>query len=186
MPTASNPLIRRDLNGSWILDKTRGEWAMKQYLETMEVEPLAIEAHEKGDAETETIHTITLNRRRVTIVKQSRVNNNVTVELELGIERVDYLKPGDRVKRMIAHSENTGHLYIESSLQTYNGGLASVTDLKELVQEEASEGGEGQSRREARSVLKQQLTITNQKTQNTHSVLRYFVPYLETPPHLLE
>ena len=72
----ATPSLQRDsLNGAWILDKTQGNWQMKEYLETMQVDPLAIEAHEKGDRETDTIHTITLDNanNQVTIVKRSRV-----------------------------------------------------------------------------------------------------------------
>lgn len=147
---------------------------MREYLETMQVDPLAIEAHEKGEKEADTIHTIDLSGRRVKIVKRSRVNNDIVVDLELGSESVEYLQPGDRPKRLLATSNHPGHVQIESSLQTLNNGKAIVTDVKELVQEE-----------EDNSVLVQRLTIVNDETQKSHSLVRYFIPYLDTPPHLL-
>ena len=164
---------RDSLSGAWILDKTRGTWPMKEYLETMEVDPLAIEAHEKGDRETDTIHTIEYNPPSIKIVKRSRVNNDLTTELELGVELVEYLNPGERPKRLLATSQGPGHLEIKSTLQTLSHGVAAVTDVKQLQQEENS------------TIMIQNLTITNEKTQKSHSMVRYFVPYLQTPPHLV-
>ena len=165
-------LHRDSLNGSWILDKSRGNWQMKEYLETMQVDPLAIEAHEKGDRETDTIHTITLGNGKVQIVKRSRVNNDLTIDLDLGMEKVEYLSPGERPKRIMAQSQHPGHLHLQSTLLTLNNGQANVTDIKELIQEEG------------RTTLAQRLTIVNEQTGKSHSVTRYFLPYLKTPPHL--
>lgn len=148
---------------------------MRKYLETMNVDPLAIEAHEKGERETDTIHTITLTRTQVKIVKRSRVNNDVTVELEIGKESVQHLPPGDRPKKTIASSGSTGYLEIRSSLLTLNG-MASVVDIRSLLQED-----EGQ-----KSVMKQELTIKNEQSGVSHTTYRHFVPYLETPPHFVD
>lgn len=146
---------------------------MKEYLEIMNVDPLAIEAHEKGDKETDTIHTIEMTPdNRVKMVKRSRVNSDLTVELELGTEFLEHLSPGERPKRLLATSNHPGHLQVQSSLQTLNHGSATVTDVKELVQEESQ------------TIMLQRLTIVNEQTKKSHSVSRYFVPYLKTPPHL--
>ena len=163
--------LRRDsLNGVWILDKSRVPWSMNEYLRTMEVDELAIEAHEKGEREQDTIHTITLTAERVKIVKQSRVNNNVVVELDLGQERTEYLPPLDRPKTSLATSDNPSHLRIQSSLQTVNG-RAKVTDIKTLQQEDD------------KTVLRQQLTIVNEQNGQSSTTTRYFVPY--QPPHVI-
>ena len=164
-------MSRDSLNGAWILDKSRGEWSMKNYLATMNVDPLAIEAHEKGELEQDTIHTITMTDKTVEIVKRSRVNNDVRLYLEFGKESVEYLPPGNRPKKLLARSNHKGHLEIHSSLHTVNGE-ASVTDIKELQQE-----GE-------KSVLIQKLTIVNEQTKKSSTTTRYYNPYLETPPHL--
>ena len=103
--TADPQILRRDsLNGAWILDKTREPWSMKHYLEVMNVDPLAIEAHEKGEKEHDTIHTITMDHQRVQIVKRSRVNNDLVVDLEFNKHTVVFLPPGDRPKRSLAVS----------------------------------------------------------------------------------
>jgi hypothetical protein len=146
---------------------------MKNYLATMGVDPLAIEAHEKGELEHETIQTISLTRGKVKIVKRSRVNNDVTVELDLNKENVHYLQPSHRPMKQLAKSKDLGHVEIHSSLTTMNG-LASVTDIRTLVQEDD------------KSVMKQELTITNEQTQQSCTTTRYFNPYLETPPHLAD
>jgi len=167
---------RRDsLNGAWILDKNRGDWSMSRYLATMDADPLAIEAHEKGEKEYDTIHTIDLSDKAIKIIKQSRVNNDVVVALTLGKESVEYLPPGKRLKRMIAKSNHPGHLEIHSTIQTVNG-VASVTDIKNLVQED---GGN-------KSVLVQTLTITNDATGKNCTTTRHFNPYLEAPHHLAD
>lgn len=167
---------RETLEGAWILDKNRGSWSMRGYLETLHVSELAIQAHEKGELEHDTIHTISFpgntgNFSSVQIVKRSRVNNDLVVALTLGEEHVELLKPDSRPKKMLATTEDPGrHLLIQSSLLTMNG-LAHVTDVKRLVQE-----GEG-------SVLVQELTIVNAKTQESKTTTRYFKPHvpLEAP-----
>lgn len=178
--------IKRDsLDGCWILDRSRGSPSMRSYLETMGVDELAIQANEKGDAEHDTYNTITLldgskgeteqQNKKVIIVKRSRVNNDLTVELELEKEFVQKLAPGDREKKTLATSDSWGqHLKLTSSLLTVNG-LASIVDEKKLVQEET--GG---------TSLLQELTITNVVTRESHTTLRYFLPYTDTPPHLVD
>jgi len=165
---------RQDLNGTWILDKTQSNWSMNNYLRVMKVDPVAIEAHEKGEMEFDTIHTITMDATKVHIVKRSRVNNDVTVELIFGQEQLITLPPGDRPKRSLATSEGPGHLKIVHSLQTYNGAKASVSDTKTLRQDAE------------KSILVQELTIVNEVTNDQCTTIRQFIPYLETPPHLLE
>ena len=54
----STTITRDSLSGSWILDKNRGNWSMRGYLETLNVPELAIQANEKGETELDTIHTI--------------------------------------------------------------------------------------------------------------------------------
>ena len=58
---------RDSLNGTWMLDKSRGKWSMRGYLETLHVNELAIQAHEKGETETDTYHTITLDTTKNTV-----------------------------------------------------------------------------------------------------------------------
>lgn len=170
----NNP--RQTLEGTWILDKTRPDWSMTPYLETMQVDPLAIEAHEKGDIEADTFHTIQFHENRVTIIKRSRVNNDLVVDLELGMEQIEYLSPGQRPKTMIATADRERcFLEIQSSLQTMSNGTASVTDVKRL-----------QHKEEDGSVyLLQELTIMNERTGQSHSLQRIFLPYFDTPPHLV-
>lgn len=164
----SPPVTRGDLNGGWILDKTRGEWSMRGYLETLNVPELAIQANEKGESELDTVHVIELNDEKVKITKRSRVNNNLVVELVIGNELVEYLKPDERPKKQLATTENPGkHLKIASSLLTVNG-MAHVVDIKRLVQEDKG------------SVLVQELTITNPESQKSHTTTRYFNPKEET------
>ena len=164
---------RQDLNGAWILDKTQKDWSMNNYLKVMKVDPVAVEAHEKGEMEFDTIHTITMDSKKVEIVKRSRVNNDVTVELNFGQEQLITLPPGDRPKRSLATSQGPGHLRIVNSLQTYNGAKASVSDTKTLRQEED------------KSVLVQEISIVNEVTHEQCTTIRQFIPYLETPPHLV-
>jgi hypothetical protein len=148
---------------------------MNKYLETMNVDPLAIEAHEKGEKEHDTYHTIEFIHwgSTVKITKRSRVNNDLIVELKLGQESIEYLPPGNRPKRSLAVSDHAGHLCITSSLQTVNG-TALVKDIKRLVQET-----------DERTVLVQELTVTNEQTNQTSTTVRYFNPYTDTAPHLI-
>jgi hypothetical protein len=164
---------RDSLNGCWILDKTVGDWSMNKYLETMQVDPLAIEAHDKADKENDTFHTIELDSKQVKITKRSRVNNDVVVQLELGKEQTEFLPPGNRPKRTLARSEGPMHLEIQSSLQTMNG-KASVSDIKRL------------KTINDKTYLVQELSIINEGTQQSCTTTRYFIPYLQTPPHLVE
>jgi hypothetical protein len=165
--STTDGMKRDSLNGVWVLDKNRGTWTMRGYLETLHVTELAIQAHEKGESDHDTFHSITLDKERVRIVKRSRVNNDLVVDLKLGEEDVQYLQPGDRAKKSLAVSEHPGHLEIASSLMTMNG-MAKIKDTKTLVQETD------------KSVLIQELTIVNEETEQTNTVQRYFNPYLET------
>lgn len=148
---------------------------MTDYLQTMDVDPLAIQAHEKGEREQETFHTIELGRHKIKITKRSRVNADLVVELQLNQEKLEYLPPGNRPKSMLAQSEHPGHLCIQSSLQTVNG-RASVVDTKRLV-------APNEDHQSAQMV--QELTITNEQTGKSHTTIRHFNPYAGTPPHLV-
>lgn len=175
--TTTTTQNRKTLEGTWILDKTRADWSMTPYLQTMQVDPLAIEAHEKGDIEADTFHTIQfINNNRVHIVKRSRVNNDLVVDLELGMEQMEHLPPGQRSKTMIATADRArSFLEIQSTLQTMSNGTASVTDIKRLQTNE----------QDGSVCLVQELTITNERTGQSHSLQRTFLPYHDTPPHLV-
>eukprot|EP00548_Thalassiothrix_antarctica_P000518 CAMPEP_0194135842 /NCGR_PEP_ID=MMETSP0152-20130528/5920_1 /TAXON_ID=1049557 /ORGANISM="Thalassiothrix antarctica, Strain L6-D1" /LENGTH=168 /DNA_ID=CAMNT_0038832261 /DNA_START=140 /DNA_END=646 /DNA_ORIENTATION=- len=153
----------------------------------MGVDELAIQAHEKGEIEHDTYHTITLmeddnieknsteggGKRLIRIVKRSRVNNDLIVELELEKEHVEHLAPGKREKKSLATSNAWGqHLLIASSLLTVNG-LATVVDDKKLLKVCGEE-----------TVMLQDLTITNVVAGISHKTVRYFIPYNLIPPHL--
>jgi hypothetical protein len=167
---AATIAARTSLNGCWVLDKTKLPWSIQDYLTVMKVDQLAIAAHEKGEQEHDTFHTIHINTKTKTvqIIKRSRVNNDLVVDLVLGQEYIEHLAPNERPKRMIAVSDHPGHLCIRSSIQTMNG-TASVTDVKRLV--------EGR--------LVQELTVVNQETGATHTTTRHFQPYDGVPPHLV-
>jgi len=138
---------------------------MRGYLETLHVTEMAIQAHEKGELDHDTFHTISLDDANIRIVKRSRVNNDLVVELKLGEEHVEFLQPGQRAKKSLATTEDPGqHLKIQSSLMTMNG-MAHVTDIKRLVQEDD------------KSVLIQELTIVNEKTGSSNTTTRYFNPH---------
>lgn len=93
--TASTQQIHRQtLEGTWILDEARAGWSMPLHLETMQVDPLAIEAHEKGDIEADTFHIIQFAGNRVHIIKSSRVNNDLSVDVELRMEQIEHFSTG--------------------------------------------------------------------------------------------
>lgn len=180
--------VRRDLNGAWILDKTRGQPSMRGYLETMGVHELAIEAHEKGDLESDTVHVITLTDTTLRLKKLSRVNdftmevavintNNATINNQAAAlidddELLDAVLSDSKAKqRTIAISDNPSHVKIFTKMSTING-TAAVTDIKTLITNDVDIHGNilpvG---------LKQELTITNELNGKTHTTTRYFVPH---------
>jgi hypothetical protein len=161
-------VIRETLNGKWRLDRNRGNPSVRGFLETMGVSPLAIEANEKGDADHDTIHDITLTDTKFQIKKLSRVNDMI-LDVTLGEEQVKPLLPGDRIKRTLATSENHGHVKVESTMPTMNG-VAKVTDIKTLTQETSVDGT-------THSIYVQQLTIVNEDTQKSNMTTRYFLPF---------
>lgn len=136
---------------------------MRGYLETMGVTPLAIEAHEKGEEEHDTIHIIEFAEDSFAIKKMSRVND-FSLQLKLGQEFRQDL-PGDRVKTILATSDSPGQsVRIVSRMPTMNG-MAHVIDEKTLVREQNL------------LVLVQTLTIKNELNGNENTTVRYFVPY---------
>ena len=204
---APPPIKRTSLNGRWVVDKGRSQ-LMSDFLRVMDVPSDAIQAHEKGEQETDTYHTITLSEDNATvrIVKRSRVNDDVVVELEIGKEKTEMLRawstdrsiknPEKRPKKAIATTEDPGkHLKIENKLLTVNG-MAHVIDTRRLVQEDvavsdsAPGGPTADSKSKSESVIEdemkssdscsviiQELVITNEVTGATHTTTRYFVPY---------
>jgi hypothetical protein len=161
--TSAAPAPLGSMNGTWILDKTRGQPSMRGYLETMGVTQLAIEAHEKGEEEHDTIHIIEFANNTFTIKKMSRVND---LQLELTLdEEISLSMPGDRTKTIIATSDNPGQtVKIISRMPTING-MARVIDEKTLTREQNL------------LVLVQKLTIKNELNGNEHTTTRYFIPY---------
>jgi hypothetical protein len=150
---------------------------MKHYLAVMNVDPLAIEAHDKGEIQHNTIHTIYMDHRQLHIIKRSRVNNNVKVALEFGRLHVEYLPPGNREKSSLATMmphEFGKKFQIQSTLQTVNG-KAHITDTRELLVVQGGHSGDGS--RITRTFMLQTLTIVNQLTGQQSTTKRYFLPY---------
>lgn len=166
MPTSSllpTGGVLGTMNGTWVLDKRRGSPSMRGYLETMGVTELAIEAHEKGESEHDTINIIEFDEEYFKIKKLSRVTD-LSLELKLGQEFRQEL-PGDRVKTVLATSDNPGQsVKIISRMPTMNG-MACVVDTKSLQRE-----GE-------LLILIQTLVIRNERSGKEHTTLRYFVPH---------
>lgn len=159
-------MSRNSLNGCWVLDKSMPDWSMASYLSVLKVDDLAIEAHEKAEKEVDTYHTIELSLDKFKIVKRSRVNNDLVLELPLNHTVAEGL-PSGRVKQSVAVSHGPSHVQVNHSIETTNG-WADVTDVKEV---------EGPH-------YKQTLTITNRQTHVSHTTTRYFLPFDKTPPHL--
>lgn len=178
---ATASVKRESLNGRWIVDKSRSH-LMSDYLRVMDVPDMAIQAHEKGEQETDTFHTISIDGDTVKIIKRSRVNDDVVLLLEMGKEKTEMLRawstdrsiknPEQRPKKAIATSDDPGkHLKVETKLLTVNG-MAHVIDTRRLV-EEPVEGDEGATR----NVIVQEIVITNEVTGATNTTTRYFLPY---------
>jgi len=169
----SSSQIRPSLTGTWVLDKARGTPSMRGYLEAMNVDELAIEAHEKGEAEHDTLHDILLTDTTYRIHKLSRVND-LTLDLILGQELVEVLPrhpaAGERTRRSLANSDHPGHVRIDSVLKTVNG-TAHVTDVKMLTRETDAATGL------PISVMVQTLTIVSEETGRSNTTTRYFIPF---------
>jgi hypothetical protein len=151
------------MNGTWILDKSRGEPSMRGFLETMGVSEFAIEAHDKGESDHDTINIIHFDEEYFKIKKLSRVTN-LELELKLGVEFAQAL-PGDRVKTVVATSDCPGQcVSIVSRMPTMNG-MATVNDNKTLKRE----GN--------KLVLVQTLLIRNEQTGQENTTVRYFLPH---------
>jgi hypothetical protein len=196
--------IHNSILGAWILDKSRGQPSMRGYLETMGVNDLAIEAHEKGDAEHDTVHTMSIGPSLqphvppvFCIFKQSRVNNlQVTVPMDQQWHDTDlgvmskggtaYVSPKAlpvgppperRIKSTRVVMEASDRIRIESKLPTMNG-IARVVDLKTLISNDVDING-----RALPAVMKQELTVWNEKSKQSHTTVRYFVPHTNVAPH---
>ena len=136
---------------------------MRGFLETMGVTEFAIEAHEKGESEHDTINIIEFDKEYFRIKKLSRVTD-LQLELKLGEEYTETL-PGDRIKTVLARSDCPGQsVNIVSQMPTMNG-LATVIDNKTLKRE-------GET-----LVLVQTLVIRNEETGKENTTVRYFIPH---------
>lgn len=150
-----------------MLDKTRGEPSMRSYLEIMGVNVLAIEAHEKGEKDVDTLHHIHLTENSFKIKKTSRVNN-LQEEFILGKKTSHALAGGARVKTTLVVSDGLNHVKIDTHMPTMNG-IAEVIDVKNLIQEDGN------------IFLKQELTIQNVDNGNSKTTTRWFIPIKKTP-----
>uniref|UniRef100_A0A7S0PHQ3 Cytosolic fatty-acid binding proteins domain-containing protein n=1 Tax=Leptocylindrus aporus TaxID=1398097 RepID=A0A7S0PHQ3_9STRA len=159
---------RTCLNGVWKLDKTRGEPSMRGYLEVMGVDGLAIEAHEKGERDVDTLHHILLTGDTYRVKKTSRVNN-LQEEFALGKETLTTLADGNRQKKTLVESENNTTVRICTHMPTVNGA-AEVTDVKTLVHED-----------NGRVCMHQELIIKNLNNGKTKVTRRWFTPSSLTP-----
>lgn len=160
---SSSSAVLGTMSGTWKLDKNRGSPSMRGYLETMGVTQLAIEAHEKGEEEHDTINIIEFDDEFFRIKKMSRVTD-IGLELKLGQEFHQKL-PGDRVKTVLATTDNPGKsVKIVSRMPTMNG-IASVVDTKTLQRE-----GE-------LLIMVQTLVLKNERSGKEHTTVRYFIPY---------
>ena len=93
----------------------------------------------------------------------SRVTD-LGLELKLGQEFRQTL-PGDRVKTVLATSDNPGQsVRIISRMPTMNG-VATVVDTKTLQREDNI------------LVLVQTLVLKNERSGKEHTTVRYFVPH---------
>lgn len=136
---------------------------MRGYLEAMGVTQLAIEAHEKGESEHDTINIIEFDDLSFKIKKLSRVTD-LALDLKLGQEFRQNL-PGDRVKTVLATSDDPGKsVRIISRMPTMNG-MACVVDTKTLQREGNL------------LIMVQTLVIKNERTGKEHTTTRYFVPH---------
>lgn len=172
-PTPLPPSTTRpDMNGIWLLDKSRGTTSLRPYLEAMNVDHLAVEAAEKGESEHDTLQDILLTPERYRIHKQSRVNDLV-LDLTLGVAKDEELPKhpaaGTRTRRTYATSDGPRHIRIESTLVTVSG-TADVVDVKTLQDETGKDG-------RPVTVMQQILVVTNRTTGQGHTTTRYFVPY---------
>lgn len=137
-------------------------WSLVAFFQ-MGVTELAIEAHEKGEADNDTINIIEFDDEYFKIKKMSRVND-LSLELRLGQEFRQTL-PGNRVKTVLATSDCPGkNVRILSRMPTMNG-IATVVDTKTLQREGNM------------LVLVQTLVIKNERTGKEHTTVRYFVPH---------
>lgn len=163
LPSSRPRLDLGSMNGTWILDKGRGKPSMRGYLETMGVTEFAIEAHDKGEADHDTINIIEFDDEYFKIKKLSRVTN-LELELKLG-EMFTETLPGDRVKTVLATSDCPGEsVNIVSRMPTMNG-MATVYDNKTLMREGNT------------LLLVQTLAIRNEQTGRENTTVRYFVPH---------
>jgi len=105
----------------------------------MGVTELAIEAHEKGEVDHDTIHQILISSDRYSITKKSLVND-LSEDFLLGVEskqQLPSLKGGDggREKSTLAASDGPRHLKIMTRMPTMNVTYSSsllFLFLKEL------------------------------------------------------
>jgi len=138
---------------------------MRGYLETMGVTELAIEAHEKGEVDHDTIHQILISSDRYSITKKSLVND-LSEEFLLGVESKQQLpsllKGGDggREKSTLAASDGPRHLRIMTRMPTMNG-VAELIETKTINDE---------------GNYVQILALRNATTGKSHKTTRMFLP----------
>lgn len=151
------------MDGTWILDKRQGS-SMRGYLETMGVTELAIQAHEKGESDHETINIIEFTDDGFFKIKKLSRVTDLTLTLKLG-QVFRQTMSGDRVKTVLATSDCPGRsVKIVSQMPTMNG-VATVVDSKTLQREGNT------------LVLVQTLVVRNERLGKEHTTVRYFFPH---------
>jgi hypothetical protein len=173
---------------------------MQNYLAVMDVDPLAIEAHERADMETDTVHTITITPNGLyRIVKRSRVNNDLVTELPLAdggggssssssfsniteepTSRRQESSPGQAATEVVTYLP-PGNRRCASSAVSRDGGTThvQVTSTVETLNGVAVVCDTKlllQEEEHDRTVLQQTLVITNQSNHKRSKTVRYFLP----------
>jgi len=177
---------RKSLNGLWLLDKEKGSYSMRGYLEAMAIAEEIIQLHEKKEAEKDAAFEISLTDTQCMVKHfywqdfESKSKGKV-LRLNLGEEVVESIKasgsPTEQKRRTEATSTGQTHICVKRSMMTASG-YANIRDTKVLIEPRVFNGLTGSYVRDKTKhpMMRQELTINNESLGKQHTMVRFFLP----------
>lgn len=177
---------RKSLNGLWLLDKGKGPYSMRGYLEAMAISEEIIQLHEKKEMEKDAAFEISLTEKQYTIKHfywqdfESKSKGKV-LQLELGEEVVESIKvygvPTQLRRQTVARSSGQTHICVTRRMITANG-YANIKDVKVLIEPRVFNGSTGSYVRDKTKypIMRHELTIVNESLNKEDKMVRFFMP----------
>lgn len=156
------------LNGTWILDKSRGQPMMRGHLEAMGVDKALVDEQDKIDQTYDVVHEIHLTPTTLTVMKYNPRSGKMEMatDVMLGMVKAEAMRGGgEHSKTTLARSHDMSHIRVEVRLPTSGTSAINLLDMRSMEQSEYG------------PVMVQTLSTHDEQSGKHYTTTRYFLPY---------